>query len=74
MTAVGVAPFGVVAGQPSEDLAAAGRLVGPAATVLQNFAFECGVERLGQRVIGTRSDRSHGLGDLQFFAELREIL
>lgn len=52
MAAVGVASFGVVAGQPSEDLAAAGCCVGPAGTVLQDLAFEGRVERFGQRVIG----------------------
>lgn len=53
MTAAGVTSFGVVAGQPSEDLAAAGRRVRPVAAVLEDFAFEGGVERSGQRVVGT---------------------
>jgi hypothetical protein len=47
MAAVRVPSFGVVAGQPAEDFAAAGGGVGPAATVLEDFAFEGGVERFG---------------------------
>lgn len=73
MEAVGVPSFGVVAGQPVEDFAAAGGRVGPAATVLEDFAFEGGVERFGQGVIDARPDATHGLSDAQFFAEFREI-
>ena len=58
IAAVGVASFGVVAGQPAEDLAAAGGCVGPAAAVLEDFAFEGGVERFGQRVVSTRTRRA----------------
>ena len=53
VAAAGVASCGVVADQPTEDLAPAGGRIGPAATVLEDFAFEGGVERFGQRVIGT---------------------
>jgi hypothetical protein len=35
-------------------LTAAGDRVGPAAVVLEDFAFEGGVERFGQRVISAR--------------------
>lgn len=73
MVAVGVASFGAIADQPWEDFAAAGRRVRLAITVLQDFAFEGGVERFGQRVIGTCPDRSHGLGNPQFVTECREI-
>jgi hypothetical protein len=74
MAAVRVPSFGVVAGQPAEDFAAAGGGVGPAATVLEDFAFEGGVERFGQCVIGDRPEVTHGLSDAQFCAELRETL
>jgi hypothetical protein len=49
---VGVSSFRVVADQPQpEHLAAAGGGVIPAAVVLEDFAFEGGVERFGQRVV-----------------------
>jgi hypothetical protein len=51
MVAVGVTSFGVIAGQPPEHFPAAGGRVGPAATVLQDFAFESGVERFSQRIV-----------------------
>ena len=68
IAAVGVAAFGVVAGQPPEDLAAAAGRITPAATVLEDFAFEGGVERFGQRVVRTRAHRPHRLGDPQIAA------
>jgi hypothetical protein len=52
---------------------AAGGRVGPAATVFDDFAFEGGVERFGQCVIGARPEATHGLSDAQFFAEFRKI-
>ena len=48
MTAAGVTSFGVVAGQPSEDLAAAGRRVRPVAAVLEDFAFDLSLDTLGE--------------------------
>ena len=74
MATVGVPSFGVVASQPPEDLAAAGRRIVPARVVLENFAFEGRVERFGERVVSARADRTHGLGDPQILAEVREIL
>jgi hypothetical protein len=41
MMAVGVPSFGVVASQPPEDLASAGRSIVPARVVLENFGLEC---------------------------------
>ena len=76
MAASGVSSFGVVAGQPAEDLAAATRRVGPAGPVLQNFAFEGGVERFRQCVVGTCPHCAHGLGDprsAQSFAKSFEV-
>ena len=60
--------FRVVADQPPEYLSAAGGRVIPAAVVLQDLAFEGGVERFGQRVVRARSDRSHRLSDPQLAA------
>ena len=40
MPAVGVPAVGVVAGQPFEDLSAAGGLVGPGGGVLEDLPFE----------------------------------
>ena len=48
---VGGADMVVIAGQPPEHFPAAGGRVGPAATVLQDFAFESGVERFSQRIV-----------------------
>jgi len=44
VAAVGVATFGVVAGQPAEHLAATGSGVIPVAVVLKDLAFEGSVE------------------------------
>lgn len=74
MAAVGVSTFRVVADQPPEDLAAAGGSIFPAVIVLEDFAFEGRVERFGERVVSTRSDRAHRLGDPELRAEFREIL
>jgi hypothetical protein len=74
IAAVGVAAFGVVAGQPPEDLAAAAGRITPAATVLEDFAFEGGVERFAQRIVSARTDTAHGLSDTKIRAEFREIL
>lgn len=40
VTTPGVPSFGVISGRPPEHLAAAPRSIGPAVSVLQNFAFE----------------------------------
>ena len=66
--------FGVVAGQPPEHLAAATRRVRPAGPVVQDLAFEGGVERFCQGVVGTGTHTAHGLGDPQIGTELGEIL
>ena len=47
LSAVGVATAGVVAVDPPEHLAAAGRLVRPGVRALEEFALEGGVEGLG---------------------------
>lgn len=49
----GVSSPQVVADQPAEHFTAAAGGVAPLAAVLQDFAFEGGVERFGERVIGT---------------------
>ncbi len=53
IAAAGVSPFEVVADEPAEHFAAAGSSIGPLAAVLQDLAFEGGVERFGERVVGT---------------------
>jgi hypothetical protein len=57
LAAPGVATAGVVAGYPSEYLAAAGVLVGPGVPTAQGLAFERGVERLRERVGVSRRER-----------------
>ena len=47
LSAVGVATAGVVAVDPPEHLAVAGRLVRPGVRALEEFALEGGVEGLG---------------------------
>jgi hypothetical protein len=58
-----VAAAVVVAQDPPEQLTSADSVVGPALVVLQDLAFQGGVDRLGEAVVGARADRSDGLGD-----------
>ena len=44
MAAVGVAAYGVVAGQPSEGLAPAGEFIGPGALVHEDLTLQRGIE------------------------------
>jgi hypothetical protein len=74
LTEVGVPPAGVVAGGPSEDLAAAGGLVGEGGGAGEGFSFEGGVESLGERVVGARPDAAEGLDDTESAAESGEVL
>jgi hypothetical protein len=71
---VGVAAAGVVAGRPAEDVAAAGRLVGPGRGALEGLAFEGGVERLGEGVVSARAHGPQGQGDPEPGAERRVVL
>jgi hypothetical protein len=64
VAAPGVAAHGVVAGEPHEELATAGELVGPACGVLEDLAFEDGVERLGEGVVGRAEHYDRARGNL----------
>src|SRR5215212_3930789 len=72
MAAIGVATAGVVAGYPSEYLAVAGVLVGPGVPTAQGLAFDRGVERLRERVVGAGPDRSHRLSHPERWAVFGE--
>ena len=74
VAAPGVAAAGVVPDEPAEHLAAAGRLVGPGGVVLQDLAFEGGVERLREGVVGAGPDGAHGLGHAQVGAQPGVVL
>src|SRR3954452_16799691 len=74
MAAVGVAPPGVVASRPAEDLSATGLLVGEGNGAGEGLSFEGGVERLGERVVGARADAAEGQGDADLVAELGVVL
>lgn len=69
---MGVLSFGVVSGQPSEDLPAAGRRFGPVGIGLQDFAFQGIVERFS-RALSALVLTAHRLGDPQILAEFRQI-
>ncbi len=74
VSAPGVPPSGVVAGDPAEHLAPACGLVGPGVRVLEDFSFEGGVEGFGQAVVGARADFAHRLGHSETGAECGEVL
>jgi hypothetical protein len=74
VAAPGVPAAGVVAVEPAEELAAAGGLVGSGVVVLEDLAFEGGVERFGEAVVCAGPDGAHGLGHAQVAAEPAQSL
>ena len=57
--------FGVVPRAPPKHIPAAGQLTSENRLILQDFPLQRGVERLRQRVVRTRPDRTHRLGDTE---------
>lgn len=56
---------GVVADTSPEHVPTAHQLVGEGLRVLEDLALECGIERLGQRVVRAGTDRAHRLAQPQ---------
>lgn len=69
-----MAPGRVVVADPGLDLEAGFKGVGEGPASLQDFAFECGVERLCQGVVGRGADSGPGLEHAEFLAGFRELL
>ena len=69
-----MAADGVVAVQPPERGQAGVAFVGKRAPALQSLAFEGGVERLGQGVVGGAADGAHRLPDPGYSAGSSEVL
>lgn len=66
-------PDGVVADTPPEHVPAADQLICESLGVLEDLTFQCRVERLCQRIVGTHPDRSHRLGHLELPAGFLEV-
>lgn len=66
--------FRVVPGAPPKHIPAAYQLTRKNRLIPKDFPFQRGVERLRQRVIRARPDRSHLLGNTEPFAQLPVLL